>query len=413
MFKSNIKYYILPFLDLIIVIYLSSSFYLLSIRGTVYLLILLIYSFLRFMVLFFAKNIKFSFIKTIFLLIVLTLTIFTFLYNSEASFYDYTILWIIIISSYLLSHNNYNKLLRQIVQYVGIFISGFALISFMFYLIIPVETFSLFFQVTRNKTGFDVYNLLFSVLPVIPLFRNFGLFWEPSAFGIYLLFFLFFELFSNNLNLKVLLLYVISIFSTLSTTAYIGLFMIMGLFFIRTVFRSKLSSNQRFLLLSFFISIPIVFLIYYFLPSSYQFILFGKLEIFFDELQFNPAFISTLERLKSIQTLFLQMVLNPLFGLGYREFYLLPFNNSYTMNISTFFNLGALFGVFFPILISTSFYLALNKIFKNGVFSFLSLLVFIILLSTLDFHRNVSLYFLFFCSINFLSKKSPGFLYYN
>lgn len=99
------------------------------------------------------------------------------------------------------------------------FVAGFSICTFFLYKIVP----TIFLKLPHVNASALVVNVGFSLVPIQmdDYFRNFGCFTEPGMFQIYLNLALIFELFSEKVSLKKVLLLCAAIITTFSSAGFI------------------------------------------------------------------------------------------------------------------------------------------------------------------------------------------------
>lgn len=284
---------------------------------------------------------------------------------------------------------------KDIFSYIMTFLSVFSLITFAIKLV-SVDLFAWLPVIEKN--GVVYYNAIFAVISSSNLtMRNFGIFWEPGAFAIFLNIALYFELFENKFNPKKVILYFITIISTVST---LGIFCIFILFFAFITVNKNFISNK----IKFFVSVTAVLCLLGMLVFGDDYILqaFGKLGIL-EESRVND---STNVRINAIiypGTAFLQ---NPILGVGYDDYLFIQERFCDNMATCSFLNLLCLFGFaggLLPIIGCIRFFTINNQTFFTKCF----LLGFVLLLfSTENFILCITLYILVFYGFTKKSSKS-------
>ena len=277
------------------------------------------------------------------------------------------------------------------------FLAVYSLITFAIKLI-SVDLFS--WLPTIEKNGIIYYNAVFSIISSSNFtLRNFGIFWEPGAFAIFLNIALYFELFENKFNPKRVLLFFITILTTVST---LGIFCIFILFFAFITVNKNFISNK----IKFAVSFAAVLCLLVMLVFGDEYILqvFGKLGV----LEGSSVNDSTNVRINAIiypGTAFLQ---NPVLGVGYDDYLFIQERFCENMATCSFLNLLCLFGLvggLLPIIGCVRFFIVNNQSFLTKCF----LLGFVLLLfSTENFILCITLYILIF--YGFTKKGSKSFV---
>ncbi len=286
---------------------------------------------------------------------------------------------------------------KDIFTSVMTFLAIYSLITFAIKLI-SVDLFS--WLPTIEKNGVLYYNAVFSIISSSNFtLRNFGIFWEPGAFAIFLNIALYFELFENKFNPKRVLLFFLTIITTVST---LGIFCIFILFFAFMTINKNFISNK----IKFAVTITAVLCLLGMLVFGDEYILqvFGKLGI----LEGSSVNDSTNVRINAIiypGTAFLQ---NPILGVGYDDYLFIQERFCENMATCSFLNLLCLFGLvggLLPIIGCVRFFIVNNQSFLTKCF----LLGFVLLLfSTENFILCITLYILIF--YGFTKKGSKSFV---
>lgn len=284
---------------------------------------------------------------------------------------------------------------KDIFTSIMTFLAIFSLITFAIKLV-SVNLFS--WLPTIEKNGVIYYNAFFAIISSSNFtLRNFGIFWEPGAFAIFLNIALYFELFENKFNPKRVLLFFITIISTVST---LGIFCIFILFFAFITVNKNFISNK----IKFVVSVAAALCVIGMFVFGDDYILqaFGKLGI----LEGSTVNDSTNVRINAIiypGTAFLQ---NPILGVGYDDYLFIQERFCENMATCSFLNLLCLFGLtggLLPIIGCIRFFIINNQTFFTKCF----LLGFVLLLfSTENFILCIILYILVFYGFTKKSSKS-------
>lgn len=240
-------------------------------------------------------------------------------------------------------------------------------------------------------------------LPVGTIPRIYGIFREPGVFSCYLTLALIFELFlKKRIEIKKVLVFVISSFVTFSTAAYILIVLCIILYLFKFIFIINIKEKKK--------MFRILIIIILFILGSVGFV--GRDNV--DKLVFNKLYVENASRdsrFGSIETNISIFLTNPIIGKGWKfvekEFNSFSDGNMYTSthNTNTFLKLLAMYGLIpFSILI-----LLLCIFFKNQTGSFfygvVLSLIWIIALSNEDFTVNLLLYILPFYGLNHIKFR--------
>jgi hypothetical protein len=284
---------------------------------------------------------------------------------------------------------------KSIFTSIVAFLAVFSLITFAIKLV-SVNLFS--WLPTIEKNGVVYYNAVFAIVSSSNLIlRNFGIFWEPGAFAIFLNIALYFELFESKFNAKRIILFFVTIITTVST---LGIVCIFVLFFAFITVDKQFISNK----IKFFVSIAAIMclLVTILFGDDYIFQLFGKLGI----IEGSSVNDSTNVRLNAIiypGNAFLQ---NPIIGVGYNEYLFIQERFCENMATCSFLNWLCMFGLaggVLPIIGCVRFFVISNQKFITKCF----LLAFVALLfSTENFNLCVIIYILVFYGYSKRTSKS-------
>lgn len=305
------------YITIFLLIYLSSSFYGLSIKGSINAAILLIVTLVTFTINPKSKKIKLN--TLFFVLFIILSSSMTMIIKSD-EIYNYSIFWVFLICAYIvyisIDINEFIIIFNKIIYFLCVF----SLVTFIALMLYP-SVFDYFPSIT-NVTGLTMKNAFFSVVYNSSYFNsNFGLFWEPGAFQYFINLALYLQLFIiKTLDKKRVLVFLITIATTFSTTGYISTLFILFIF----IFYTKTSIKEEFknkkkMILIIFTFIVVGFFIFNSLPSHITFKVFGKLEAILNpELaNINPSYISTAARTSSLKIPLQGFLKSPFWGEGF------------------------------------------------------------------------------------------------
>lgn len=189
------------------------------------------------------------------------------------------------------------------------------------------------FPYIQTKEALPVFNLFFSVVSDNTyVARNYGLFWEPGAFSIFLNIGMFFELFASKMvNRRHIFIYIITILTTMSTLG-VGCMILLIVAFVfngnNIAFRNKLG-----IVLLFVIGIFVIFIY----GEYFIFHVFGKLS--------DENNVSTTTRLASIIYMWEAFIQHPILGIGFNNFLQIQADKCFNMATCTPLNWLAIYGV--------------------------------------------------------------------
>lgn len=387
-------------------IYLSFSFVAISYTGIV--VMIMLFGTALISILTNIKELKVR-INEIFLLLCFTyMAFFTMLVNND-DVYQYGILIIYIFVAFIIYTSLDFKYFIKVFIKIMYFLCCFSLVTYILTLTFP--SIICFFPVYINSQGLPVHNLFFSVVSISSYStRNFGLFWEPGAYQTIINLALMFELFAyRKPRIKYMVIFLITIVTTMSTTGYIvGGLLCIGYIISnkdKTIDTIKHNKKNLFILI---ILLVLVVIIYMRLPDIYKFQLFGKLEILYNEPSLGN-YTSTTTRIDSIVIPIKIFFKSPIWGLGYEFFYNFTRENGVTMTTCTLVNWFALFGFMWGI-ICTLLLCANVKAFKTNLFvKIVLIIVLILIIFSEDYHRNPFIYYFIFAGGDMIFKRKYKF----
>lgn len=174
--------------------------------------------------------------------------------------------------------------------------------------------------------------------------RNYGMFWEPGAYQTFLNLALLLEIFNEKSSFKRIFVFIIAILTTLSTTGYLAMAVILLL---PVVKKKVVNKKIRNIIISIIICITLVVLI----SPDFLNIVFGKVNGLFlnkGELSQNisgSAKIRYYSLIKPIEV----FIENPFFGVGYKGVIEKTWDFVYGMPTCTFINWFAMYGFFYGV----------------------------------------------------------------
>lgn len=187
-------------------------------------------------------------------------------------------------------------------------------------------------------------NFVFSVFNISMGFpRNYGVFWEPGAFAIFLCVALYIELFERKFDVKRILLLIITMLSTSSTLGIICMVMLLAAFVLTD--NNYISFRFKAIVIAGCIFALLFTIIY---GQSFLHQVFSKLDMSGQSING-----STSVRINAIIYPGLAFLENPAFGVGYDEYFIIQERFCQDMATCTFVNWLCLFGVIggiFPII---------------------------------------------------------------
>ena len=371
------------------IIYLSSSYYIGAVRGTISLALVALLSILA--IILNAKNIWISRGSFIILNIAIANSIITSAIQKE-SYFDSTIMLAAILAAYVVTITIKYKHFLRVYCDIIYFLSVFSLIVFGIALILPKMI--QIFPVIENILGVPAYNLFFSVVRLNDyMLRNDGLFWEAGAFQTYINIALFIELFLlKKGRVRYVLAFMLAIFTTFSPTGYVVCGVLCGIYIFRQQLdgqRRERGNNKNRAVKAIILVGILVLMTYTSLPFQYQFQLYGKIEGYLAGEKGN--YDSTSVRVDAIRYPLQAYLTSPIFGIGYEKMNELAIANKYLVSTCTPVNWLAVYGIAIGSLFIISFF----KLTKwTGLPVPFRIAIFIILLAALsseDYSRNASI----------------------
>ncbi|MDP4119779.1 MAG: hypothetical protein Q8876_01815 [Bacillota bacterium] len=353
---------------------------------------------------FFLINFKFvSKTKLLIFSIMCVIVLISGLKNEDLG-YGYVLIYCVFLFAFLLSEIVKFEIFVDIFTRIISIIAIASLVLFFFS--------SIFIRITpgfltyTNTSGYTFITLWISNINEIDPQRNYGAFWEPGAFQMYLNTALMIELFFRRKKIRksIVIILVAAIITTYSTTGYL----VAGLFLLIFVFSkwNKYSENTR--------RIVITSTVIAVLGISSVWALFGNTitnSITSTTPVVGKFFYSTSDKNDSVQNRLNSsindvyvLLENPLTGAGRTNAYIsatnigTASNLEFVHNTSTLFLQGATFGIIFMLIFVIQLYKLFFKFINSKVLVFFLFISYIIMMFTEDFTGSLLLYVLFFYS---------------
>lgn len=215
-----------------------------------------------------------------------------------------------------------------------LFLSVFSLATFVFFYFF--RSYMHLLPIADVRGGINYYNALFSILSNNSyVSRNYGLFWEPGAFSVFLNIALYLELFHyKKTSFKNNIILILTILTTLSTLG-IGCMLLLLITDLFTII--KIKTKGKYLLLAALL----VFAITLFNSDYFMFHIFGKLQINQNGLM-SPT---TTVRLNSVIYPGVEFLKSPLWGVGYSTFLIIQEEKCFNMATFTIINWLCTYGL--------------------------------------------------------------------
>lgn len=271
-----------------------------------------------------------------------------------------------------------------------------SIICYIAYFFIP-QLNSLF--VVNNKAGISYSNLILYVNTSHYL-RNMGMFWEPGAFQTFIILAILFEVNKSVINRRYILVMVIALFTTYSTTGYIGLLMAVIYWYSK-----KGVGNGKKIAIIILAVVGVSFI--YFNPainsilfgnslSNGQATVFGKIFKFFSSEPGGTAKVlsSSDVRYNSIFEVLKAFFERPIVGYGYQG--LINRTRQYTagMNTCTFVNWFSTYGLVYGIVSVGGIISLAKKENKNILSSILFVFTMFIITMSENYAQNAFIFML-------------------
>lgn len=199
---------------------------------------------------------------------------------------------------------NFNQLYNAFLLLMKV-LCTISILGFLVFLFYPSLS---AYNVIVNTNGYAVNNLYIYVHSVHN-YRNLGMFWEPGALGVFTNLALFLELRKKDLSILSVLIYVVTIVTTFSTTAFIGLAVLL-IYFLFNLKRFRLSTRWCFLFMLAVLALVVL--------ANYNYLIKGVNSVFGKVLYFlrGGESISAEVRFNSVTKAIEATLKAPIFGLG-------------------------------------------------------------------------------------------------
>lgn len=270
-----------------------------------------------------------------------------------------------------LSYSRFKKIYKDMM----LFLAGFSLVTLVIWLTFPSFITSL--PIIKSTTS-NYHNAIFSVISSSTVStRNFGLFWEPGAFAIFLNIALLFEMTDKKQSVLKIFIYMVAITTTMSTLGVICL-TVLTVAYVFNKDRS-LKNYKRNKAVIVLVSLAALIYIAHF-GDDFVSDIFGKLS----SNESGNISSSTKVRINAVIYPFMAFIKSPIVGVGFDEFTNISTNYCNSMATCTFINWLTIYGVFGIIFIVACVRVFLSH--ANTKISKLTLLLFaLILFSTESF----------------------------
>lgn len=241
----------------------------------------------------------------------------------------------------------------------------------------------------------EIHNAFFAVgITKSVYIRNYGFAWEPGAFSLLICLALFLEL-SNfeGINLKRVIIYIVTIITTFSTSGYVFVF---GFLCVVLNKKIKISRKRKIALV---LAFGFILMFFIFMPSSIKELVFSKLRGLNFENTDKLSYTTT-SRLNAVYYPFIFFISSPILGVGYEKFSIMNRLLCDGMATNTIINWFTIFGISFGLPCLLGLYKFLMKCCKRGHISkigfFIAFFIFILIFSTESLLRISLIYILIF-----------------
>lgn len=262
--------------------------------------------------------------------------------HNDGQYINYIQRVILILSCYFMAEDMPYK------RFAGLFIiamRAIAIVSIIAFLLRPLVLSSSFIPTIRISE-MTYFKCLFFTNVSSGLSRNYGPFWEPGAYQLYLNWAIFYEMRNKeSFNIKDILLWSVTVISTMSTSGILILAIEYCYFALSSSAGNnirKRMSKYKFVLLGIgIIGIGVVF------ATSINQIAFDKIRNYIDNPEsINSATVSTYTRVHSIEASLTMIKNNLWFGTGIGSSKTALDTFSITSNTNTILGIGATYGIF-------------------------------------------------------------------
>lgn len=383
--KRNLNF--LTYCLIFVLIWVESSFYSVNVLPGTAKLILALVSIVPLVLFRFANVINIK--KFLFAILLLAWILIFGLISSSNAFKQTFIMFIhclvgAVFSIYI-DEDEFIEKFNNIVYFLAIYsLIGFIINIFLFSL---VEKFPTIYSM---NTGITYYNLFFTVVcNNTYVVRNYGMFWEPGAFSVFLCIALFFELIkSKNLKLTRIIIISITILTTKSTLGIIAVILLYLIYFIRNpiAFTGK---NRKLLFCVVFAIIILLF----FIPHDFYSEIFDKL---YKLDNYGNVNSSMQTRLNAVYYMLNAFFNSAGFGIGIENYLYIQETYCNDMATATMANWLAIYGILWGGICICGYLRYFLKSFKFSFSAILILIFAVLLLATENFLMNPFIYALIF-----------------
>lgn len=365
----------------------------------VFCVVYIIYSLLKYRFQFYKKEILIIFLPVSFI-------ISNMLINNDFSM-GILLKGLLIVTGYYIAKNFETNIFFEIFTKIMIFLTSYSLVFYLLFIKETAVTNNLLNRMPELKRNVmynnRFANLIFTNIPIDNIearSRNWGVFWEPGAYAVYLNIALLIILFSNiKINRKKgICILAMGILTTFSTTGIISMILIFLSFLIQSNINAKIEKNLIKKILFF---VPIMA----FVNSDALFKVFGKLNEGLTNISFSSRWYSIVYNFRIF-------ISNFFFGIGtskYDQSYRIVIMNELGLslgNTNTILLILAQYGLYIGILYIYLIWRFARKLGKEDILTISIFLSIIILLFMEDFTYSLFMNTIFFFGLNSYNKST-------
>ncbi|MBQ8849452.1 MAG: hypothetical protein IJ011_03850 [Clostridia bacterium] len=270
------------------------------------------------------------------------------------------------------------------------FLCVISLILWAFFWVVPS---SRNWFVVENAKG-NLYNDLWLFSTAVNyqgMPRNQGMFWEPGAFQTFITMALLIEINKEEMSLKRIVVFILSIVTTFSTTGYFIIFAVTVYILYVLMQKNKKSPNkQDKMRIAFIIAgvVVVLLLLWQTLFDTSTYSVFGKIINFFKSGGYGEKVSSVSIRIDSVIRPIGVFFKYPIFGCGHENLRDILYDYTNGMNTCTFVNWFAVYGVFFGVIMSCGTYKLIRKITQSKLSIFICLCIFLLSIISEDYTNS-------------------------
>ena len=242
---------------------------------------------------------------------------------------------------------NYIKAFIRIMFYLSIV----SLVGYLLFIVFPSLSNTMIVNNANNISFSNYYIYVHLTQRNSSFYRNWGMFWEPGGYQIFLCLACMFEARKEKPSFRIISILLITVFTTFSTTGYIGGLLIIFYLLIKSSSMKKMRSLKIGL-----IGLTTIFVMVFLLNKNYfsstsDYTVFGKIINFFDKDYQSGRVTSSSIRYYSLVKPLDVFLKNPLFGVGQTKLIDLTYEYTIGMNLCTMINWFAIYGLIFGLIL--------------------------------------------------------------